>query len=80
MTMDQWTELLGWCLVINYGVLLASGLYLLVFREAGLRLHTRLFGLPESRIMEISFQYLAAYKLLLLVFNLTPWIALQIIR
>ena len=80
MTLDQWTALLGWCLVINYAVLLVSTLYLVIFREGGLRLHSRLFGLPESRIMEISFQYLAGYKLLLLVFNLTPWLALQIVR
>lgn len=79
MTLDQWTEVLGWCLVLNYGLLLLSTLYLVVFREGGLRLHHKLFGLPENRIMEISFQYLAAYKVLLLVFNLAPWLALQII-
>lgn len=79
MTLDQWSEVLGWCLVINYGVLLISTVYLVVFREVGLSLHARMFGLPEARIMEISFQYLAAYKVLLLVFNLAPWLALQII-
>ncbi|WP_416897144.1 MAG: DUF6868 family protein [Minwuia sp.] len=78
MTQDQWTELLGWCLVVNYAVLLISTVYLAAFREAGLRLHSRLFGLPETRIMEVSFQYLAAYKVLVLVFNLAPWLALQI--
>lgn len=79
MTIEQWTQMLGWCLVINYAAMAISVLYLVLFGEKGLALHARLFGLQKARVAEISFQYLAAYKVLVLVLNLSPYLALRFI-
>ena len=65
--------------VLNLGVLLFSSL-LLVFAGAPIkRLHASLFGLSEGDWSRAYFQYLAQYKIAILVFNLAPYLALRIV-
>ena len=44
------------------------------------RLHSRMFGVNENEIPALYFQYLGYYKLLILIFNLVPYIAMKITR
>jgi len=72
-------EVLGWCAVLNMGVLLLSFL-VLVFAGAPIRrLHASLFGLSDGELSRAYFQYLARYKIAILVFNLAPYLALRIV-
>ena len=79
MSIDTLTTLIGWCAVINMGVLLLSTIALVSRWEAVARLHARLFGLDTVALSAAYFQYLAVFKLLVLIFNVTPWIALKMV-
>ena len=78
MTVGLLTSTLGWCAVINIGILLFATLMLLLGGRLPRRLHRELFGLDEVKLNEAYFQFLANYKLLILLFNVTPYFALQL--
>ncbi|MDG2410507.1 MAG: hypothetical protein P8M21_01580 [Halioglobus sp.] len=73
------TAIFGWCAVINIALLLFSSLWVTVFREFTKRLHSTLMQVDASELNAYYFQYLGNYKLLILVFNIVPYIALRLI-
>lgn len=79
MTIDALTEFLGWASVINITILLLSTIGLIAMRGAITAIHSKLFGLDEKDLGRAYFQYLAQYKIAIIVLNITPYIALKII-
>ena len=78
MTLEQLREFFGWCTVVNFGLLLVSTVAILAAGRWIARLHGRLFHLPETELLKNYYQYLSIYKVLALVFNFAPWLALVI--
>ncbi len=78
MTIESLTELLGWASAINLAVLLLSTLGLIAMRGAVARIHSKLFGLDEKDLGRAYFQYLAQYKIAIIVLNIAPYIALKV--
>jgi len=67
-------------MVINVGLLIFSWLMLLVARDFIYRIHGRMFRLPEEKIASSWYKSMAFYKILILVFNVIPYVALRIIE
>jgi hypothetical protein len=42
------------------------------------KIHSSLFGLDEKDLGRAYFQYLAQYKIAIIVFNIAPYLALKI--
>ncbi|EEF80999.1 DUF6868 family protein [Methylophaga thiooxydans] len=76
MTLDALTTLFAWMTVINIGLLLFSTLMLTVFKSFVIRIHHRLTGLEANKLEPAYFHYLALYKILIIVFNLVPYLVL----
>jgi len=71
---------LAWCTLMNLILLaLASSAVMLVGGPIR-RLHARMFDLSEDDLSRAYFQYLAHYKISILVFNLAPYLALRIVE
>jgi hypothetical protein len=79
MTIETLTELLGWVSIINIAILLFSTLALIAMRGVITRIHSSLFGLDEKDLGRAYFQYLAHYKIAIIVLNITPYLALKIV-
>lgn len=79
MALDTLTTFLGWTALINIIVLLLSTGMVLAVRERISKIHARLFGLDQADIGRAYFQYLAQYKIAILVFNIAPYLALRTI-
>ncbi|MCY4242531.1 MAG: hypothetical protein OXD36_12395 [Rhodobacter sp.] len=79
MDVEGLTAFLAWCTVINAIILALTASVLWCFRGFVERLHGRMFGLPEDRIREQYFRFLATYKAMIIVFNLVPYLALRVI-
>ena len=78
MTTEALTELLGWASAINIAVLMFSTLMLIVMRGSiTTKIHSKLFGLDEKDLGRAYFQYLAQYKIAIIVLNIAPYIALK---
>ena len=78
MELEQLTVFLAWCTLINFIILVLSTLALWSIRGFAERLHCKMFGLPETCVREQYFRFLATYKILFIVFNLVPYLALRI--
>jgi len=78
MTMEEITALLGWTSVINIAVLLLSGLVVIAMRGRIAKIHSQLFGLDEKDLGRAYFQYLAQYKVAIIVLSIAPYVALKI--
>ena len=72
------TEFLGWCTVINAGLLVIAALSLMTMRSWIAPLHSRMFKVSEENLSRYYFQYLGNYKLLVFTLNLVPYLALKI--
>lgn len=77
MTLDTLTAFLGICTLINLAFLIVSTLGVVLAGERLAALHTRLFGMASEDLPAAYFRYLAGFKILIIVFDLTPWLALQ---
>jgi hypothetical protein len=79
MNLEMTRDVLLWCTVINYGVLL---LWFVVFRFGHdwlYRLHTRWFRIPAEQFDSIHYAAMAVYKIGILLLNLVPYVALVIV-
>ena len=79
MTVHILREVLGWCAVINMGLLLFSAIFVVLLRGPISRIHAKMFNLDESDLSLAYFQYLAQYKIAIIVFNIIPYFALRIV-
>jgi hypothetical protein len=70
---------LAWCAVVNYLILIAWFLAFMFAREWIYDIHRKWFPISPERFNAVNYAGMAVYKILVLVFNLVPYIALRII-
>jgi hypothetical protein len=80
MEIDLLQRFFFWCLVINTGIYALTAAAVQALRGFVFNVHKKLFGLDEAEVLKSTQRYLATYKLLITVFNFTPWVALLIIE
>lgn len=78
MNLEPLRDFLGWCTLINFGVLILMTVSLLLFRKKISGLHARMFGFNESLVPIEFYRFIAYYKMTVLVFNLVPYLALRV--
>ena len=79
MTLENIREVLLWCTLINYGVILVWFLALRVAHDGIYRLHTRWFRISVEAFDAIHYGAMAVFKLGVLLLNLAPYLALSIV-
>ena len=80
MTIHTLTAFFKWCSIINITLLIVSGLVFMVFPGFYYGVHGTMFDLPQEGFNTIFYGFLGLYKILILVFNLVPYVALVIVR
>lgn len=78
MTTATLTSFFGWCLLINLGFYIVTAMSLVFLKGMVRDVNQRLFGISEERIMQESFAFLGRFKLAIILFFLTPYIALRL--
>ncbi len=79
MDIEMLTEFLGWCSVFNMIILTLASLVLFTGLERIMKIHRQFLDLSDAELKVQYFRYLATYKLLILIFNIVPYVALRII-
>lgn len=79
MSIENLTAFLGWCTLINFGLLIIAAVAIVLMRGSISGIHASMFKLEQNDLSSAYFQYLANYKILIIVFNLVPYLALRII-
>ncbi len=72
-------DVLLWCTVINYGVLLVWWLCFMLAYDWLYQLHGRWFHLSLEQFDALHYAGMAMFKIGILLFNLVPYIALRIV-
>ena len=78
MNIETIREFLGWCTIINYGLMILAFLKVYALRNTLAQFRQELFGLDEESVRRLQGQLFVNYQLVIIVFNLTPYIALSI--
>ena len=78
MNIETIREFLGWCTIINYGLMILAFLKVYALRNTLAQFRQELFGLDEESVRRLQGQLFVNYQLVIIVFNLTPYIALII--
>jgi hypothetical protein len=65
-----------WCIAFNYGILLLWVALAILAHDAFYRLNARLFRVTPQTYDAINYGGIAAYKMLIIFFNLVPYVAL----
>lgn len=79
MTPQTLDQFLFWCILINLGLLLLSFAVVTIFRPLVLKIHSRMFKVPEDYVAQAIHVFLSLYKFFTFFFLIVPWLALKII-
>ncbi|HOD83354.1 MAG: hypothetical protein BWX88_02903 [Planctomycetes bacterium ADurb.Bin126] len=79
MTLAQLRDFFMWCTIINGGLLLLTLLVFVAGRDWAYRMHSRFFPMSKDAFVLVLYCGVGFLKILFLVFNLVPWIALLIV-
>ena len=69
---------LAWMTILNVGLFLFSALVYLLLKKPLAKVAGKMYGITEEHFKELYMRALAFYKILILMFNVIPWIALCI--
>ncbi len=78
-SLETIARFLGWCSVINAGILCVAALAIALGRDSISKIHGKIFGLDDAELARAYFQYLAQYKIAIFVFNIVPYFAVRIL-
>ena len=79
MTLELIRDALGWCTIINWAMLIFWWLFIVFAHDWVYRYHSKWFNVSAARFDEIHYQGMALFKSGIILFNLTPYLALRIV-
>lgn len=80
MDLQTLQSLLGWCLIINVGFYMAWAITMFGAREWLVRRQVIWFAVEPERARTTLYTLLAAYKVMILMFNFSPWLSVVIMN
>lgn len=78
MTLEQITTFFGWMTVVNLLIYLWTAGFVILARSWITRVECAMMGQSPEAWERFNIDYLSRFKLAILVFNLSPWLALKI--
>ena len=79
MTVEIIREVLGWCAVINIGLMLIWFLFILFAHDWVYRMHSKWFRISVETFDAIHYAGIAFFKIVIFVFIVIPYISLLIV-
>jgi len=79
MDLQTLTDFFMWCTIINGALLLYWSMFCVFTPNLVYRMQSRWFPLPRETFDAMIYGFLGAFKLVFIVFNLVPYVALLIV-
>jgi hypothetical protein len=79
ITLSDLKEFFMWCSIVNLIFFTLAFFCMWRFRTFLYRVHGTMFNLTPALIDPMIYSFLGVYKLLIIVFNIVPWIAFSIL-
>ncbi len=80
MDLQTLEQFFFWSMVVNAGIYAVTAIAVVVLKGFVYKVHQKLFGLDDDAVARLVVNYLGNFKLLITVFNFTPWIVILIIE
>jgi Family of unknown function (DUF6868) len=80
MNMEILTTFFGWCTLVSGLLFLISTLLIILIPNWAYRIQSRLFPISREQYNVVIYSFLGMYKLLFILFFLTPYIALRLMQ
>ena len=79
MTLEQIRDMLAWCTLINFGLLMWWFLFITLAHDWTYRYHSKWVKLSVETFDGMHYAGMGLFKIGILLFNLVPYLALRII-
>ncbi len=79
MTVEMMSAFLGWCTIINAGILIWWFLFFSLAHDFTYRWHRKIFNVSVETFEAIHYGGMAVFKFGVILFNLAPYLALKIV-
>ena len=79
MNIEQLSDFFLYSALFNYAVLLFWFVMLCLAKDFVRRLHCTWFNIDAQQFDAIHYQLMGQYKLLIFIFNLSPWLVMLIL-
>ena len=79
MSLELIRAALGWCTIINWGILLLWVIFLRLGHDFTYNMHSKWVRVPAEEFDVIHYKGMAHYKIGITLFNLVPYLALRIV-
>ena len=67
-----------WCTILNGGMLIFSAMFLILAPDLVYRMQSKFFPISRETFNVVIYSFLGLFKILFLILNLIPYIALLI--
>ena len=79
MDIQTLTKFFMWCTIINLGLLIFTSIACIFLADFSYRMNNRFFSISRETFNIAAFSFIALFKIVVIVFNIAPYIALLII-
>ena len=79
MDINTLEQFLFWCMIINLLLMTVSLVLVTAMRPMVVKIHSKMFSVPEDYVDKAIYAFLGVYKLLVFVFVIVPWIVVKFI-
>jgi len=79
MSIEILSRFFLWCGLVNYGILIVWFLAFVLARDWIYGIHSKFYPISSEQFNAANYAGIAFYKILILVFNIVPYIVLRII-
>ena len=79
MEIETVRDFFMWCTIINVALLALSFLLFAGLGDWIYRMHTKWFPMPRETFTVVLYSFLGMYKIMFIMFNLVPYVALLIV-
>ena len=79
MSVEDFTLFLGWVTAANIGLFVIMVAVMASHKDKIAALHGKLFGLKKEDLFKAYFEYMGRYKMMILFFNLVPYLVLRLV-
>ncbi len=76
MDLQTFTSFFMWCTIINGGIFVVWTVFSLFARDFMYRVHSKWFSIPRETFEPVIYSFLGLFKIVYLVFNVVPYLAL----
>ncbi len=79
MDIETLTAFFMWCTIINGAMFVVSAAVCILARDFVYRVHSKWFSMPRETINVAIYSFIGLFKIVFIVFNVVPYVALLIV-